>query len=337
MAEGALLGEHAGHDAAVHSACFLDGGRRFVSGDDQGELRTWSESTRAVRVLRGHEDWITSLAFTERGLLVTGSHDRTLRAWELPTGRQAELVRAPARVDAIAARSGGGLAFGCWDLDVPPVVVVGDDAATEDWRPLAGGDAPATALAFEPAGPRLVGRTSETTVTSWNADTGESLFAVEADGEVLALDFHPSGSFFATGDETGALRYWNATDGSLLGERQAPLEITAVRFSPDGASVAVGTGRDLQLWSTFGDERRALGSHQNLVVALAFHPDGSRLASGSLDRTVRIWSTERFGPLLSLRGHEEITALAFDASGRVLATASKDGEVRLWWTRPPGG
>jgi small GTP-binding protein len=79
---------------------------------------------------------------------------------------------------------------------------------------------------------------------------------------------------------------------------------------------------------------RTLAGHPNMVRSLAFDPQGETLASGSEDKTVRIWET-RSGKLLRTleRHHEVVFGVAFDPQGLTLASASSDHTVRLWDAR----
>jgi WD40 repeat protein len=70
------------------------------------------------------------------------------------------------------------------------------------------------------------------------------------------------------------------------------------------------------------------------VNAVAYSPDGSRLASGSWDRTVKVWDAIQGTEFRTLRGHTAIAAAsAFSPDGSRLASASWDQTVKLWDTR----
>jgi len=68
-----------------------------------------------------------------------------------------------------------------------------------------------------------------------------------------------------------------------------------------------------------------------LIYALAFSPDGTRLASGSLDHTIRIWDVATGEGRATLTGHAgRVMAVTFSPDGKSLASGSWDETIRLW-------
>src|SRR5271157_902239 len=111
--------------------------------------------------------------------------------------------------------------------------------------------------------------------------------------------------------------YMRSPDGVLFSIEQTPPPPPQMRPSPE---VTIGPGPP-----------STLEGHQKIVLSVAFSPDGTTLASGSFDETVRLWSIPDGKLLRTLEGHMSgVGSVAFSPDGDMLASGSFDKAVRLW-------
>ena len=83
---------------------------------------------------------------------------------------------------------------------------------------------------------------------------------------------------------------------------------------------------------TFGSWKQDFReSHSDAVVCVDCNPQGSLIASGSSDMTVRLWEVRSGKCVQTIQAHSDrISSINFNVDGTMFVTSSYDGIVRLW-------
>jgi WD40 repeat protein len=78
-------------------------------------------------------------------------------------------------------------------------------------------------------------------------------------------------------------------------------------------------------------EIRTLSGHSGSIYSLSFSADGSKLASGSSDKTIKIWSVSDGSETRTLRGHSgSVYSVGLSPDGTKLASGSGDNTIKIW-------
>jgi WD40 repeat protein len=283
--------------------------------------------------LEGHDDTVTAVAFSpNRRRLASASLDRTVRLWELPTGRLVrKLTGHEAGVVGVGFSPDGRLLV---SAARDGAVKVWDAATGKERFTLTGQSGTGGGGAFGPDGKRLASAAGEA-VKLFETDGGKEVASFPAGpGTVTAVAFAPDGKRIAAAAE-GAVRVV-PVDGGQAPEPLTGLKVRVVglEFLPDGKVRITGHDGSLVGWDPAERKAVALSPRQGDEVPTTVGRLGRLVAVLAPAETVRVFDMAGSGELFALRGHTApITSIAFSSDDERVATGSRDRTVRVWATR----
>ena len=324
------------------SVSFSPDGTRLAVGWQDGCVDLWDvPSRRCVRALTqskgvspGH------VAFSpRRNLLATTSGPDTVTLYDLDSGRESILWRAPDKrgwevIDSTFSQ--GGFKRPSDHFITKEMIGVHDLAFSQDGSKLV-----IYATSADTQNPRdavwVVDVSSNRIESCHPTDVAYTEFhgaaRLSPDNQRLFMSHSdwwtsPAGYSIQCLDHTTGQQVWQT-------ERVRDYGLTALAISPDGRVLASGSGFEdpsIRIWdAATGRLLVRLQGHSSWVGKLVFSKDGHSLVSAAADQTLRFWDTATWTEVKVLRGHrDEVHAVAVSETGHLVASASRDGDLMLW-------
>jgi WD40 repeat protein len=281
--------------APVLSVAFDRGGTRIAVGLEGGLVSEHEAASGALlRELPGHEGDVEALAFDLGGRLASGASDKTVRVWSQ-------------------------------DDSEPLAVLVGHDQ-------------PVRAVAF--AGGLVVSASEDATVrTADPLGAGGMAQWSGPDDYVSALAFSADGTRLLAGTAfMGSLALLDGTSAKLVQSYPGCDDLVrALAFQPDGQAFVYATEQDPALHRIALGDAGALDDitgHTLSVTSLAFDSSGTRLASGSKERAVRVFELPSGHELVQFARHTGVVqGVAYAPDGSRVASVDAAGGAYVWDAR----
>ena len=145
------------------------------------------------------------------------------------------------------------------------------------------------------------------------------------------MAFSQDGQTIAIGDENGLIELRNVSDGGFIRDFKpfTSWYVDDLDFSPDGKLLAsVIPGYRLTLYDVSGSVSPQIFRNG---VSMAFSSDGSMLAGGLSDKTIKVWEVSTGNELLNLKDQpEDVWSVAFSPDDKFLVSGDDSGTIQIW-------
>lgn len=287
---------------------------------------------RAQSELRGHGGPVRALSISADGReALSGSFDSSAIIWSLEGGAARAVLRAHAGgVNAVLALPGGRFATGGED---GRLALWGDDDFTRPKSFEAVHTAPIAALAASPDGEWIASASWDSSVALTSL-AGAPLRRFEGhQGNVNGVGFSRDGRMVVSAGYDATLRL-TPLDGSAPRVVKLPSALNALAVSPSGEIATGAADGSVFLLTPGGVLRLQIEAAEAPVIALAFSPDGMRLAAASPRGGVGLFDVASGKPVFTLNGPGlPVWSLGFTPDGRQILTGGSDRLVRRWDAR----
>jgi len=171
------------------------------------------------------------------------------------------------------------------------------------WNPVRGtGTLPSTGGEAGLHNSRIASASEDQTVQVWDADTGSNPIIYRGHADyVFAVAWSPDGKLIASGGRDKTVQVWPVSQG-----------VQVVDPATEG-NIFIYRGHTIN------------------VSAVAWSPDGKRIASGAWDNTVQVWQPTPESNTLTYKGHLGfVNTLAWSPDGKRIASGAWDDTVQVW-------
>jgi len=297
-----------GHTNVVLGAVHLPDGRRIITCSGDGSLRLWNLES-GVQI---GNDWRDNDGDDDGG--GGGGDRRNESVWSIALSPNGKTVAS------------GGLdgRVRLWDVEMKKLVA--------KWT---GHTAGTGSLCWSGDGERVMSGSNDGTIRVWDVKSGDTVLGpIKTGHPVYAVIYSPDTTKIATADynDSSLLKIWDAKTGNLLSTIKLHHHVFSLAWTSDQKKLITGSNFSIRIFDTATWQQIAiLEGHTDLVESLSLFQNDRLLASGSYDKTARLWNLDTNLPVGAPIQHEHmVRSAAISADGKQLVTGCHDFNAYVW-------
>jgi WD40 repeat protein len=187
------------------------------------------------------------------------------------------------------------------------------------------------ALCFSPDGRTLYSASQDNTIMTWdllNADVEGLTFMTLTNDIPQCMEISPSGNWLFCGTQQGRLIRWNTDTREQTILYSGSSAIIAISINPTGSRIAFGDQNGMLRVADVNTSSitQSISAHTAQIKDLDFSPDGQQIATGSYDRTAKIWNANSLSsqqPIVVDKHNAYVMSVTFSPDGRHLLSSSQ--------------
>ena len=291
------------------------------------------EKLPIITTLSGHLKGVTAVAFSPDGnYLVSGSKDKTIKVWELDTGKVLRTIEGHKKIVNSVAVSNDGKYVVSGSND--KTVKVWDFISGELIYTFEGHKFYVLAIALSSDNKYIVSSSIDKEIRVWNLSTRTHTRTISGHGkEIVSVDISPDNEKFVSGSTDKTIKIWDIESGELINTMNHRKGVTSVLFSTDGKYIISGSNdKTIKVWEVAtGNLVKFFKGHRFSVMSVAISPDNTYIVSSSFDKEIRVWNFSTEDCLKTFIGHKkEITTVAISPINNYIASGSSDKMIKIW-------
>lgn len=298
-----------GHSNHITAVAWSPDGKYIASASYDKTVLIWNAiNGQQFLTYQGHSARVNTIAWSpDSKYLVSASDDQSAQVWEVATGKQVCFYHGHQ----------GSLLAVAWSPNGKYIASAGEDTTVQVWDAITkeliakyeDHRDKVHCVAWSPDGRYLASGGKDCKLRIKELDKGheehsflKKLFSPRNrqrtigshKGAINALAWSPDSQRIATvsSDRYIRVRDLSRNTESLLGESWSTIQNT-IAWSPTNKQIVAIGGNDetVHVWNTSTKKQYVYQGHSGHVMTVAWSPDGSRLVSGSVDRTLQVWQT----------------------------------------------